>query len=181
MRRTHSQPPTHYRTCTRPVSMCDSNSCRSYPTGCCNTQPCSNQSCSNQPCSNQSCSNQPCSNQYNTSSCVVNNRACHTCQYAPYFCINYRRYAIWCDHCKITNAYDPRFLHTHPPCSDVYHNGMYVMPPPAHVVPCLVPPRVVSCTPQHTSSSCPSIYSTDSSTVCSQVPSVCSVDSFFNK
>ena len=195
MKRTHTHTPTLYRTSIGPVPVCTFNSCTSYHPNNYSNQSCSNQSCSNQSCNqscnqpcnqpcNQSCNqpcNQSCNQPCNTNPRVINNRTCYTCQYAPYFCINYRRYAIWCDHCKITNTHNSSFLHTHPPCSDVYHNGMYVMPPPAHVVPCLVPPCIVPCSPHHTSSSCSTINNTDTPSVCPQVQSVCSVESFFNK
>ena len=89
------------------------------------------------------------------------------CRYSPYYCFNYRNVSLWCEYCMSRRMfpehypYDPRFFSNNPPpCSDLYIDGQYAMPPRAL---CTIPQTCViqNVTPQncpvpenHSNSSC---------------------------
>ena len=115
----------------------------------------------------------PCVQPPHVMSCTpcVSQNLCQTmvqCKYAPYYCFSYRNVSLWCEYCMSRRMfpehypYDARyFIPGPPPCSDVYYNGQYIMPPRIQSCPsvCSVSQSQscpVSCpVPQFTSQSCP--------------------------
>ena len=92
------------------------------------------------------------------------------CRYSPYYCFNYRNVSLWCEYCMSRRMfpehypYDPRFFsNSPPPCSDLYVDGQYAMPPRAL---CTIPQ---TCVVQHVApQNCP-VFENHSNSSCSVI------------